>query len=103
MDMEMDMSDMPMDMLKPMLSGMRMTLLIAVEGEIVETNARYQSQKQPNVVTVMDISMDRLLDHPEGAKLLQSGQASDTAALAALDIPGIKMEEPGKEIVIRFK
>lgn len=107
MDMDMggmgDMDAMGMQMMAPMLKGMRMSLLVAVEGKVVESNASFPHEKYPNVVTLADIDFDKLLAHPEGMKALQAGPNADPADLAKLGIDGVKVEDPAKEIQIRFE
>jgi hypothetical protein len=94
---------MGLQMMAPMLKGMRVSMLISVDGEIVETNAKFRSEKHDNVVTLIDIAFDKVLNDPKGAKLLQSGQQTDPRELAKLDIEGLHLEEPDKELTIRFK
>lgn len=92
---------MMMQMMGPMLKGMRMALFVQVDGEIVETNARYV--KKPNIVTVMDMPMDKVLANPEAAKLMGKKGPEVTAKLIELQIPGVLLEDEGKTIGIKFK
>lgn len=92
---------MMMQMMGPMLKGMRMALFVQVDGEIVETNARHV--KKPNIVTVMDMPMDKLLANPEAAKLMGKKGPEVTAKLIELQIPGVLLEDEGKTIGIKFK
>lgn len=94
---------MGLQMMAPMLKGMRISMLISVDGEIVETNAKFRSEEHDNVVTLVDVVFDRLLNDPAGAELLQGGEDLDPRTLATLDIPGLRIEDPTKELVIRFK
>jgi hypothetical protein len=97
------MSQLPLEMMKPMVKGMRMSLVVSVNGEIVETNAKFRSEDHPNVITLMDMQMEKLLEQPNAAELIQHSGGADAAALAKLDIPGVQFETPGKEVLIRFK
>jgi len=96
------MEDLGMAMMKPMMAGMRITLLVAVDGEIVETNSKFRSEKRPNVVTLMDIRMDKLFEHPEAMGVMSAGDDGPDK-LAKLNIPGVKIEDPQKEVTISFK
>ena len=89
-------------MMKPMMEGMRVSFLVMVDGEVVETNSRFQSSKRPNVITLMDISMDKVFDHPEASKLMMQGE-NDVAKLAELNVPGVRLEDPTQEITVSFK
>jgi hypothetical protein len=106
-EMEMEgmdaMGNMGMQMMAPMLKGMRMSLLVAVDGKVVESNASFPHPSHANVVTLADIDFDKLLAHPEGMKALQAGPDANPADLAKLGIDGVKVEDPAKEIVIRFE
>jgi hypothetical protein len=96
------MDDLGLAMMKPMLGGMRITLLVSVDGTIVETNSKFRSEKHPNVVTLMDIRMDKLFDHPEAMGIMSAGD-DGADKLAKLNLPGVKIEDPKKEITISFK
>lgn len=101
-EMEDMMGGMSAGMMAPMLKGMRVSLLLFVNGEIVESNASHPSAKNPNVIYLTDIAFDKVLADPEGAKMLdmEDVQPGD---LAKLDIPGIVIEDPEKEVVIKFR
>ena len=99
---DMGMDDLGLAMMKPMIAGMRITLLVAVDGDIVDTNSKFRSEKHANVVTVMDIRMDQLFDHPEAMSLMSAGD-DGANKLAELNLPGVKIEDPKKEITISFK
>ncbi len=102
-DMGMEgMGDLGLAMMKPMMKGMRITLLLSVDGEIVETNSSFKSEKHPNVITLMDLRMDQLLEHPQAMEIMKAG-ADGADKLAALNLPGIKIENPQKEITVSFK
>lgn len=89
-------------MMKSMLQGMRISMVMSVDGEVVETNARYPSDNHPNAFVLVDIPFDTILSNPEAAALMMQ-PAPDPRALAKMDIPGLKMEEPGKTIRVKFK
>jgi hypothetical protein len=92
-----------MQMMAPMLKGMRMTFITQVNGSIVKTNAKFTSAKHPNAFVVMDMPMDKLLANPEAMKLMSSDSPQDRAKLAALNIPGVLLEDPDKAITVSFK
>lgn len=101
--MENMLGGMGLQMMAPMLKGMRVSMVLSVDGEIVDTNAKYRSEKHENAVTLIDIAFDKVLNDPQGAKLLQSGQEIDPRELAKLDIAGLLLEEPDKKLFISFK
>lgn len=98
-------AEMMMGMMKPMLKGMRMSLLIKVKGKITDTNSSFVSEDHPDMITVMDLAMDPLLNNPEAMKVLMEGKDDPKAVykLQALGLKGAKIEEPGKSISISFK
>lgn len=87
-----------MQMMAPMMAGMRMRMTIEVEGKIVKTNAKYV---EGNRVILADISMDKVMANPEGRKLIAGAQndPSSMRKLADLKIEGVKVSaEPTLEI-----
>ncbi len=99
-----EMDEMQFGMMKQMLAGtgMRVSFLVFVNGEVVETNSRFQSAKRPNVIALMDISMDKLFEDPQASKLLLAGE-DGLDKLADLQIKGVQLESPNREIFISFK
>ncbi|MBP7275420.1 MAG: hypothetical protein KBA51_04370 [Kiritimatiellae bacterium] len=90
-----------MQMMAPMMAGMRMRMVIEVDGKIVKTNAKYV---EGNRVTLADVSMDKVMANAEGGKLIASAQ-NDPAAmtkLAALNIEGVKINTE-KTLEIEFE
>lgn len=98
-----DLGGMGLGMMAPMLKGMRMSFLVAVQGSVVESNATYPHKQHPNVATLADIRMDAVLEHPEGRKLLQPGANPAPADLAALDTEGVRIQDPDQDLVITFQ
>lgn len=98
-----DMGGEMMGMMAPMLKGMRLSFLVQVEGAIKETNSKYRSEKNPNVVTIMDVPMDRVLSNPAALKLMSSKKPEDREKMAAMNIPGVRMESLEKTITVKFK
>jgi len=92
-----------MQMMAPMLKGMRLAMIVQVEGNITETNAKYKSPKNPNVVILMDVPMDKLLTNPEAMKLMSSKKPEDEARISKLNIPGVRLEDDGTIVIIKFK
>lgn len=90
-------------MMSPMLKGMRVSILLMVNGEVVESNASYPSKKYPNVFTLADIAFDKVRNDPAGAKLLNSGREMDPRKLSTLGIDGVRLEDPTRAISISFK
>ncbi len=90
-----------MQMMAPMMAGMRMRMAIEVDGKIVKTNAQYV---EGNRVVLADITMDKVLANPEGAKLITAAQNDPKAIekLAALKIEGVKISTE-KKLEIEFQ
>ncbi len=107
---EMDLSEMMggMDdamgaMFGSMFKGMRVSLYVEVAGNIVQTDARHQSEARPNRVTLMAMNMDELMSHPDALSQLMKSDPDAVYNLQAEGAPGVKMEDPGKTITIRFR
>lgn len=89
-------------MMGPMLKGMRMSFIVRVGDDIKQTNAAHRSEKYPNVVTVMDMPVDKMMSNPEAMKILQANDKDSLAQLEEMDLDGIKLESPDKTIEIQF-
>jgi len=86
-------------MVKPRLAGMRATLMVRVNGEIVETNAKFRPGNTGNQILMAELQMDKLLEDPKAFdQLLQTMKKTQAA-----DLPGLKMEDPTRPTVIKFK
>lgn len=88
-----------MAMMKAMFTGMRVRMMIKVEGEITDTNASftYSGSKSGKkcFVSLFDMNIGKLMENPENmAKLQALGPGSDISAAkeALKDIDGIKVE-----------
>jgi hypothetical protein len=89
-------------MMGPMLKGMRMTFLVRVDGDIKETNSAHKWTKRPNMITVMDMPVDKMLGNPKAMELLQSQDEDTIAKIEEMDISGLKLEPPKKTIKVVF-
>lgn len=90
-----------MQMMAPMLQGMRMSALIKVDGTITETDAAHVAGENRNAVVVYDINIDQLLKNPEVAR-----QMSNPAFLEGAEdknIPGLRVHNPGRNIRVAFE
>lgn len=110
MDVPMDMSGMMegMDdamsaMFGNMFKGMRMSVYVDVEGDIVETDAMHRSESRPNRVALVDMDFDKLMSHPEALNRLMSNDPASVFKLQEEGAPGLLMEDPDKPVTIRFR
>jgi hypothetical protein len=90
-----------LEMMKPMLKGLRITIGVEVDGTVVKTNSAYAAA---NRVTFMDMDFGALLADQKALKEFGEGMdgslAQQKAALAK--IKGMKVHlEP--EMVVEFK
>ena len=85
------------------LEGLRIALHLIVEGNIVETNAKFPSSKHPNVVTLLDLPFDQLLADPKAREAVKNAGSQIRTVLGESNIEGVRMEEVNKEITVRFK
>jgi hypothetical protein len=86
-----------------LFKGMRMSMFVEVEGEIVDTDAMHRSESRPNRVALVDVNMDELMAHPEALTRMMSNDPQSVYQLQAEGAPGLLMEDPEKEITIRFR
>ena len=95
-----------MSMMAPMFAGMRMSQMIKVNGEITDTNAKYVN-KDTGTVLVFDMKVDKLFANPEALKMMGQGGdtewAQDFEKLEALNIEGLKIQNPTEPLKISFK
>jgi hypothetical protein len=90
-------------MMGSMFKGMRMVFAVSVQGEVLDTNAAYPSDKRPGLITVIDLPMDRLIGNTKAMEAVSGEDPRALAKLQQLDIDGLKLEEEGKTIRIRFR
>jgi hypothetical protein len=96
-------AQMATQMMAPMMKGMRMSFFLQVDGEIVDTNAKYPAENRNDTIVIMDLPMDRVLENPEAMALITAEDPKVQSKLATLDIPGIKVEEQDKALSVSFK
>lgn len=91
----------PIEMLRGMFEGARISLVVEVDGTITDTDATYRDGDQ---VVLMDIDFEALLEDPEQFENLTNRQPSSiTEAREMLEsIDGIKVETQ-EVIQIRFE
>jgi hypothetical protein len=89
-----------MEMMKPMLKGLRITIAVEVDGSVVKTNSQYASG---NRVTYLDLDMGALLADEKALKAFEEAEGSVEQQKAALSkVKGMKVHlEP--EMVVEFK
>ncbi|MCX7010248.1 MAG: hypothetical protein NTY53_23920, partial [Kiritimatiellaeota bacterium] len=98
-----DMSGMPAAMMGTMLQGMRVSFVVEVDGKITRTNSHYQ--QGDNRVVLMDMQMDKVLAHAEGAKMIGGGQDDPEMLkkIRDLKIPGLALEDMERGIAIEWQ
>lgn len=89
-----------MDMMKPMLKGLRITIAVEVDGTVVKTNSQYASG---NRVTYLDLDMSALLADEKALQAFEDVEGSVEQQKAALSkVKGMKVHlDP--EMVVEFK
>ncbi len=85
------------------LEGLRITIYLAVNGEVVESNASFVSARVPNVFTLIDLPFDRLAARPDALHVVRQTGPDIAAILAELAVPEVRIEEPGKTIRVQFR
>jgi hypothetical protein len=89
-----------MDMMKPMLKGLRITIGVEVDGTVLKTNSQYASG---NRVTYLDLDMGALLADEKALAAFEDVEGSVEQQKAALaKVKGMKVHlDP--EMVVEFK
>ena len=85
---------------KHLFQGMKIGITVAVEGNIVDTNASFREGSE---ITLVEVDFGKVMERPE--LLVQLGMASksmDDTRLIMQQIPGVKVEMQ-EEIRIRFE
>ena len=93
--------EMAATMMGAMLKGARQNIVVEVEGEIAETNAKFREGKRQ--VVLMDVPMDKLTANPAAMKLMMSKSPDQQEKLSKLAIEGLKVEDPAKTVTIQFR
>lgn len=90
-----------MEQMREIFRDMRMTVQIAVDGDIKKTNASYV---EGSTITMIDVNFNALLDDPELLKQLEKmGDVDPAAAMEMMKkIPGLRVET-AEEISVTFK
>lgn len=80
-----------MQMMAPMMAGMRMGMTIEVVGKIGRTNARFV---EGNKVIIADVAMDKIMANPEAGKLLMGAQNDPEVMkkISAMKIDGVRIQ-----------
>ena len=84
-------------MFKQMLVGARLSIVVEPDGSIVRTNSQYVDGAR---VTLIDVSLDQLLDDAVLTRL-QQVQTEEDAKAALANIPGVKVNFD-QELAIEF-
>ena len=88
-------------MMQQMLKDMHMTVVIEVQGNIVETNAQWRDASR---ITLMDLDFNKVLADPAKLKALtkiKDPNSSDAKALLKT-VPGVKVET-AETVKIKFQ
>jgi hypothetical protein len=89
------------DQVKQLFQGMKITLTVAVDGNIVETNA---SHREGSKITLAELDFGKVMEMPELFTKLSPAlpKSMEESKLLMQDIPGIKVDLHD-EIRIRFE
>ncbi|HBC89112.1 MAG TPA: hypothetical protein DCZ94_19410 [Lentisphaeria bacterium] len=92
---------------KKMFSGLRITMIVEVDGTDIKSNATYKSGDNNSKCTLFDMDMDALMEQPSFMKTMMNGPGGPGMDL--LDMYSSTPESKGflleknKETVIEFK
>ncbi len=94
-------AEMMMAMMKQVMSGMRASLAVEIDGTIVKTNATH---RDGNRITIMEMDLDKLMADDKAFKKLNEAQPESYEEMQKFGntIPGLKIDE-NKELSVEFK
>ena len=85
-------------MMAPMMAGMKMQMFLKVDGKVTSTNVD-AGNKLDDGILVMEVLMDQVIKDPKNLGKLEKAAKKGEK----IDITGVKMLDPTKEIVVEFK
>jgi len=100
-EMEMQMgAAMEQQMMKAM-KGKKDSVLIVVDGEVTESNAKYRPKSTPNVILLYHMDFDKVMASEDGKKAITGG--AEIMDMVAKGVPGVIAEDPKKIITVSFE
>jgi len=89
------------EMMKAIFKGMKVSIVLSVEGKIVKTNATYRSGRD---ITLIDMDFGKLIGHAELLKKIdrEKPQSIEEMKTALKNIDGLKLEFENP-VVVDFK
>ena len=96
-----DMPEAGLEQVKQMFDGMRVAMIVKIDGNIIKTNATHVDG---NRITVMDMDFGKLLEAPEAFKKFAqiNPKTVEDAKKLVKNVPGIKVDL-NEKIEVRFK
>lgn len=96
-----DENDMMFQQVKDMMRDMKTSIVIEIDGEIVNTNATYVKD---NKITLIDLNFGTLFNNPEKLEQFKKMKPKgfDKVKEFLSDVDGVKVEL-NKELVVKFK
>ena len=85
-------------MMAPMLAGMKMQMFLKVDGKVTSTNVD-AGNKLDDGILVMEVLMDQVIKDPKNLGKLEKAAKKGEK----IEIPGVKMLDPTKEVVVECK
>jgi hypothetical protein len=100
-DFDKDMPEEALEQVKQMFEGMRVAMIIEIDGKLVKTNATHVDG---NRITLMDMDFGKLLEAPEKFKMFAkiNPKTVEDAKKLVKNVPGIKVDLNDK-VEIKFK
>jgi hypothetical protein len=94
-------AEMMMAMMKQVMGGMKASIVIEIEGDIVTTNATHSDGKR---ITIMEMDLDKIIADEKAFKKMTETEPESFEEMQKIgnSIPGIKIDE-NKELTIEFK
>ena len=88
-----------MTLVRTMFQDARISMLVQINGEIVETNAKYRPK--PNSFFLLDLDLGKLVASEEFERA--AAEKWGPTRMAKEKLPGLRAELPGETIQVRFR
>ncbi len=85
----------------PMMKGAQLSIVVQIQGRIVDTNAKHVWKKR-NAVTLQYINLDKMMTNKAVFKKMLMLE-NDPVAQSKLKLKGFMLEDPKKTITVQFE
>ena len=100
-EMEMKQTQMQAGMMAGMLKGMRSTIMVRVNGTVVDSNADITSAAGNNVFVLADMKMAEAMTDPGVMQMMKETKGAMPSK--SINLPSVKLQNPRAPVVVTFQ